>query len=97
MIRDILTLLTPFLPRQGAMIRGNSGKDKQEKACGRRTPTFMSQEDIASGRKSHWQELEITGTCRAGGGGRVRLGDARATGSLAGNVGIFILGPGSRE
>ena len=46
------------------MIRGNSGKEKQEKACGRRTPTFMSQEDIAAGRKSHWQELEITGTAR---------------------------------
>ena len=44
------------------MIRGNSGKEKQEKSCGRRTPTFMSQEDIASGRKSNWQELEITGT-----------------------------------
>ncbi|KAF0307721.1 CCR4-NOT transcription complex subunit 6 [Amphibalanus amphitrite] len=46
------------------MIRGNNGKEKQEKACGRRTPTFMSQEDIAAGRKSHWQELEITGMVR---------------------------------
>ncbi|XP_037083924.1 CCR4-NOT transcription complex subunit 6-like [Pollicipes pollicipes] len=49
----------------GAMIRGNNGKDKQEKpGCGRRTPTFMSAEDLASGRKSHWQELEITGMVR---------------------------------
>ena len=48
------------------MIRSGNGKEKpsqqpQEKPTGRRTPTFMSQEDIASGRKSHWQELEITG------------------------------------
>jgi hypothetical protein len=36
-------------------------KDKYENANPRRTHTFMSSEDAAAGKKSHWPELEITG------------------------------------
>ncbi|KAG5884477.1 hypothetical protein JTB14_001272 [Gonioctena quinquepunctata] len=40
-------------------------KDKYEGNSGnRRTHTYMSAEDQASGKKSYWTELEITGTIR---------------------------------
>lgn len=37
-----------------------SRKDKYE-TSNRRQQTFMSAEDVASGRKSSWQGVEITG------------------------------------
>jgi CCR4-NOT transcription complex subunit 6 len=36
-------------------------KDKYENTNPRRTHTIMSSEDAASGKKSNWPELEITG------------------------------------
>lgn len=36
-------------------------KDKYENSNPRRQQTFMSAEDVASGKKSNWQALEITG------------------------------------
>lgn len=36
-------------------------KDKYDNVNPRRTHTIMSAEDAASGRKSYWAELEITG------------------------------------
>lgn len=36
-------------------------KDKYDNVNPRRTHTIMSAEDSASGRKSYWAELEITG------------------------------------
>ena len=39
-----------------------SRKDKYE-TNNRRQQTFMSAEDVASGRKSAWQGVEITGKC----------------------------------
>ncbi|GAB6028527.1 CCR4-NOT transcription complex subunit 6-like, variant 2 [Chamberlinius hualienensis] len=41
------------------MSRNN--KDKYEGHVPRRTHTIMSLEDVASGKKTHWPELEITG------------------------------------
>lgn len=38
-----------------------SRKDKYESNT-RRQQTFMSAEDVAAGRKSSWQGVEITGT-----------------------------------
>ncbi|RWS24178.1 CCR4-NOT transcription complex subunit 6-like protein [Leptotrombidium deliense] len=43
---------------------GHRERDKYEPPNPRRTHTIMQQEDIASGKKSHWPELEITGTIR---------------------------------
>lgn len=37
-------------------------KDKYEPPNPRRTHTIMSPEDVAAGKKSHWPELEITGS-----------------------------------
>lgn len=37
-------------------------KDKYENTNPRRNHTIMSPEDAASGKKSYWSELEITGT-----------------------------------
>lgn len=37
-----------------------SRKDKYE-TNNRRTQTFMSAEDVAAGRKSSWQGIEVTG------------------------------------
>lgn len=39
-------------------------KDKYERPNPRRTHTIMSPEDVLSGKKSHWPELEITGNVR---------------------------------
>ncbi|XP_067004645.1 CCR4-NOT transcription complex subunit 6-like [Anabrus simplex] len=39
-------------------------KDKYENTTSRRSHTIMSSEDAAAGKKSHWPELEITGTIR---------------------------------
>ncbi|GLH15996.1 Leucine-rich repeat protein soc-2 homolog [Gryllus bimaculatus] len=39
-------------------------KDKYENCNPRRAHTIMSAEDAAAGKKSHWPELEITGTIR---------------------------------
>ncbi|XP_021915890.1 CCR4-NOT transcription complex subunit 6-like [Zootermopsis nevadensis] len=39
-------------------------KDKYENTNPRRAHTIMSSEDAAAGKKSHWPELEITGTIR---------------------------------
>ncbi|PSN30698.1 CCR4-NOT transcription complex subunit 6 [Blattella germanica] len=39
-------------------------KDKYENTNPRRSHTIMSSEDAAAGKKSHWPELEITGTIR---------------------------------
>lgn len=36
-------------------------KDKYENSNPRRQQTFMSQEDVAAGRKSFWHGVEITG------------------------------------
>lgn len=36
-------------------------KDKYENNNHRRQQTFMSAEDVAAGRKSFWNSLEITG------------------------------------
>lgn len=36
-------------------------KDKYETSNPRRQQTFMSQEDVAAGRKSNWHGVEITG------------------------------------
>ena len=36
-------------------------KDKYENSNARRQQTFMSQEDVAAGRKSFWHAIEITG------------------------------------
>lgn len=38
--------------------------DKYKVYPGRRFHTFMSPEDVAAGKKSHWPELEITGVIR---------------------------------
>lgn len=37
-------------------------KDRYESSTQRRQQIFMSQEDVASGRKSSWNAIEITGT-----------------------------------
>lgn len=50
----------------------NNSKEKYEQAASscntsdllRKTTTYMSSEDQASGKKSTWSELEITGTIR---------------------------------
>lgn len=43
----------------------NSKESKQENnGSSRRSHTYMSPEDQASGKKSFWTELEITGTIR---------------------------------
>uniref|UniRef100_A0A336M7I4 poly(A)-specific ribonuclease n=1 Tax=Culicoides sonorensis TaxID=179676 RepID=A0A336M7I4_CULSO len=39
-------------------------KDKYENSNPRRQQTFMSAEEVASGKKSNWQALEITGNVR---------------------------------
>jgi CCR4-NOT transcription complex subunit 6 len=39
-----------------------SRKDKYEMTT-RRQQTYMSAEDVAAGRKSSWQGVEITGEC----------------------------------
>ena len=44
----------------GAMLPGGDGSDRRQ-AHQRRTNTFMSQEDANSGKKSQWNEIEITG------------------------------------
>lgn len=36
-------------------------KEKFENSNHRRQQTFMSPEDVAAGRKSYWNALEITG------------------------------------
>lgn len=41
-------------------------KDKYENSNPRRQQTFMSAEDVASGKKSNWQALEITGEITTG-------------------------------
>lgn len=37
-------------------------KDRYESSNQRRQQIFMSQEDVAAGRKSNWTGVEITGT-----------------------------------
>ena len=39
-------------------------KDKYESSNSRRVHTIMSTEDANSGKKSHWPEVEITGSIR---------------------------------
>lgn len=39
-------------------------KEKYEVNNARRSHTFMSADDVAAGKKSFWQELEITGSIR---------------------------------
>nr|CAG4640873.1 EOG090X06K5 [Eulimnadia texana] len=39
-------------------------KEKYEPSNGRRTHTFMLPDEVASGKKSQWMELEITGSVR---------------------------------
>lgn len=39
-------------------------KEKYEVNNTRRSHTFMSADDVAAGKKSFWQELEITGSIR---------------------------------
>lgn len=39
-------------------------KDKYENSNPRRIYTLMGSEDLQSGKKSHWSELEITGSIR---------------------------------
>lgn len=43
---------------------GHREKDKYEHPNPRRTHTIMSPEDAASGKKTHWPEMEITGSVR---------------------------------
>lgn len=40
-------------------------KEKYDVNSTRRSHSFMSPEDTASGKKSHWEELEITGSVRS--------------------------------
>jgi len=42
--------------------RTDRDKDKYDASNPRRVHTIMSPEDVASGKKSHWPELEISGT-----------------------------------
>lgn len=39
-------------------------KDKYDVGNSRRSNSFMSAEEVAAGKKSHWEELEITGSVR---------------------------------
>lgn len=60
---------TPFSISLSFFLSGSStcykkmsrNKDKYENSNPRRQQTFMSAEDVASGKKSNWQALEITG------------------------------------
>lgn len=45
----------------GTIYKMSRNKDKYENNNPRRQQTFMSQEDVAAGRKSFWHGVEITG------------------------------------
>lgn len=45
----------------GNIYKMSRNKDKYENSNPRRQQTFMSQEDVAAGRKSNWHGVEITG------------------------------------
>lgn len=49
-----------LFPFADSVFNKMSRKDKYE-TNNRRTQTFMSAEDVAAGRKSSWQGVEITG------------------------------------
>lgn len=51
---------TISIPISDSVFNKMSRKDKYE-TNNRRTQTFMSAEDVAAGRKSSWQGVEITG------------------------------------
>lgn len=48
--------------RLGNVYKMSRNKDRYESSNNRRQQIFMSQEDVAAGRKSNWTGVEITGT-----------------------------------
>lgn len=55
---------TPDSKHRGNIYKMSRNKEKYENNNHRRQQTFMSQEDVAAGRKSYWNGLEITGSVR---------------------------------
>lgn len=49
-------------PYSGNIYKMSRNKDRYESSNARRQQIFMSQEDVAAGRKSNWTGVEITGT-----------------------------------
>lgn len=45
----------------GNIYKMSRNKDRYESSSQRRQQTFMSTEDVASGRKTNWTAIEITG------------------------------------
>lgn len=54
-------IIMVFQIHSGNVYKMSRNKDRYESSNNRRQQIFMSQEDVAAGRKSNWTGVEITG------------------------------------